>query len=99
MTYSELQQALQLLGLGKRATLKEIKASYRKLAKRYHPDSSNSVEIEKIQMLNAAYRILLDYVAEYRFSFAEDEFYIQNPKERLWEQFEGFMWWEKKKQS
>ncbi len=37
--------------------------------------------------MNAAYKVLLDHASEYCFSFAEDEFYKQNPEERLRRQF------------
>ena len=94
MTYAELQEAVQVLGLGKRASLKEIKSRYRQRAKRHHPDTAATEELATIRRLNEAYRILQDYGVEYRFSFAEDEFYEQNPRERLWRQFEGFMWWD-----
>jgi len=40
-----------------------------------------------IRKVNSAYRVLLDYVTEYRFSFAEDEFYEQNPETWIWLQF------------
>jgi len=93
MTYADLQQALLIFGLGERATLKDIKSRYRTLAKRYHPDTSTSEEADAMRKVNAAYRIIQAYIAEYRFSFAEDEFYEQNPEERLYKQFEGFMWW------
>lgn len=93
MTYADLQQALLIFGLGERATLKDIKSRYRNLAKRYHPDTSTSEEADAMRKVNAAYRIIQAYIAEYRFSFAEDEFYEQNPEERLYKQFEGFMWW------
>ena len=93
MTYADLQQALLIFGLGERATLKDIKSRYRNLAKRYHPDTSTLEEADAMRKVNAANRIIQAYIAEYRFSFAEDEFYEQNPEERLYKQFEGFMWW------
>jgi hypothetical protein len=40
-----------------------------------------------MQKINAAYRVLLDYLAGYRYSFAEEEFYEQQPEERLRQQF------------
>ena len=87
MTYADLQEALRILGLGERATLKEIKARHRKLVKRHHPDVSNSDDSETIRQVNASYLVLLDYVSSYRFSFIEEEFYEQNPEERLRGQF------------
>ena len=49
-----------------------------------------------IRKVNAAYRIVLDYVSEYRFSFAEQEFYDQNPEERIWRQFADDPLWGKR---
>jgi len=90
MTYADLQEALLVLGFGERATLREIKARHRELVKRHHPDVGDTTEPEVIRQINAAYRVILDYVAEYRFSFAEDEFYEQNPEERFRQQFSDF---------
>jgi hypothetical protein len=42
MTYQELQDALGLFGLGERATLKQIKARHRVLAKMLHPDRNST---------------------------------------------------------
>ena len=41
--FEEIDKARRLLGLGDRATLKEIKQAYRKMAFRYHPDSGGRV--------------------------------------------------------
>jgi len=96
MTFVDLQEALQVLGLRERATLKEIKERHRKLVKRYHPDTGNENDPENIREVNAAYRVILDYVAEYRFSFSEDEFYTQNPEENLRRQFMDDPLWGKR---
>lgn len=96
MNYAELQSAVKLFGLGERASLKEIKSRHRMLVKRHHPDTDGTGDDEMIRKINAAYRMLSDYVASYRFSFAEDEFYEQNPEERLWHQFMDTPMWGKK---
>jgi DnaJ-class molecular chaperone len=90
MTYADLQEALHVLGLGERASMKDIKARHRALVKRHHPDAGAMSAPDVIRQINAAYRILSDYVTEYRFSFAEDEFYEQNPEERFRQQFMDF---------
>lgn len=90
MTYADLQEALRILGLEERTTLREIKARHRELVKRHHPDAGNMSEPDTIRKINAAYRIVMDYITEYRFSFAESEFYEQNPEERLRHQFTDF---------
>lgn len=95
MTYADLLEALRVLGLRERCSLKEIKACHRELVKRYHPDRGVANDQEIIREVNAAYRVLLDYVSEYRFSFAEEEFYEQNPDERLRRQFLDTALWEK----
>lgn len=87
MTYTELTDALVVLGLGERATLKDIKARHRELVKRHHPDAGNSGDPDAIRKVNAAYRVLQDYLTEYQFSFAEEEFYEQNAEERIRHQF------------
>jgi DnaJ-class molecular chaperone len=95
MTYADLQNALQILGLEERASLKEIKARHREMVKRYHPDTCNASDSEMIRNINDAYRIAYDYVSAYRFSFAEDEFYEQNPEERIRLQFSDDPLWGK----
>lgn len=96
MTYAYFLEALQVLNLRERATLKEIKGRHRKLVKRYHPDAGNTDDQETIRKVNAAYKVLLDYVAEYSFSLGEEEFYIQNPEENLRRQFMDVPLWGKR---
>lgn len=95
MTYFDLQEALRVLGLGERATLKEIKARHRELVKRHHPDTGATGDPDKIRQVNSAYKIITDYVSGYRFLFAEDEFYEQNPEARIWMQFADVPAWRK----
>ena len=95
MTYYDLQEALRVLGLGERATLKEIKTRHRELVKRYHPDTGAMDDPDTIRQVNAAYKILRDYVSGYRFSFAENEFYEQNSDARIWMQFADDPLWGK----
>ncbi len=84
---------MHLFGLSERATLKEIKARYRKLVKQYHPDAGNTKNQEMIRKVNEANRILLDYVQSYRYSFTEEEFCEQHPEERIRRQFKDDPLW------
>lgn len=87
MTYRELQEAVALFGLGERATLKQIKARHRDLAKACHPDRGAAADAQVMQQVNAAYKTLLAYCSDYRFCFGEEEFLEQQPEERLRRQF------------
>ena len=96
MTYADLKEALLVMDLGERVTLKEIKTRHKELVKRHHPDTGNTDEPDMIRKVNAAYQVVLDYVAAYRFSFTKEEFYEQNPEERLRQQFADDPVWGKK---
>lgn len=105
MNYQDLQQALEIFGLGERATLAEIKSRHRQLVKRHHPDgqtaatgrqsASNPADQREIRRVNHAYRLLLAYTGNYSFSFSEEEFYRQNPEEGLQRQFGNDPLWGK----
>jgi DnaJ-class molecular chaperone len=75
--FKKIEEARKLLGLSEAATLKEIKTAYRTLAHRYHPDKhSNSVSEETtatMKRLNWAYKLLMDYCDNYKYSFSEED--------------------------
>ncbi|RMD71747.1 MAG: J domain-containing protein, partial [Cyanobacteria bacterium J149] len=51
----------EILEIKHNASAQEIKQAYRRLAKKFHPDSqNNNADHEKIVSLNAAYEILSD---------------------------------------
>lgn len=87
MIYGELQDALTVFALGERATLKQIKARHRELARACHPDQGATADAQAMQRVNAAYKTLIDYCSNYRFCFSEGEFLEQQPEERLRRQF------------
>ena len=95
MTYPDLQEACRIYGLGERATLREIKERHRQLVRQHHPDAGGGCDPGAIRQINAAHRILSEYVNNYRFSFSEAEFLEQNPDERLRRQFMNDPLWGK----
>lgn len=96
MTYVELTAALGVFGFSERdqLTMAQVKRRHRELVKSSHPDltgetSAHSLDIRRI---NAAASVLQAYLRSYRFNFSEDEFYRQNPDERLRVQFGSDPW-------
>ncbi|GAB4473719.1 MAG: J domain-containing protein [Elainellaceae cyanobacterium] len=59
-----LSECYRILGLRSSATYEEIKSSYRRLARRYHPDLNpgSAQQAEQFIQVNAAYRQLMDLV-------------------------------------
>ena len=84
----EIDQARRLLGLGELASIAEIKTAYRNLCKQWHPDAleDDASGSAKIKDINAAYRLLLDYCENYRFSFSPEEI----------ESFDPEKWWSRR---
>ena len=87
MTFEELQSARHILGLADDATFREIKERHRELVKRHHPDTGNEPHEATIRAVNAAYRLIEEYLSNYRISFRESDFYEQSPEERIRQQF------------
>ena len=85
--WAEIKAAAELLNLGEKATLAEIKKAYRRLSRKYHPDvqKNSGSDTKKIAMheLSDAYQTLIRYCAEYRFPLIPGED----------EELEGQDWW------
>jgi DnaJ-class molecular chaperone len=82
--FDEIEEARNLLGLGETASLKEIKKAYRTLAHHHHPDKlggGNSTESEAMKRLNRAYKLLMDYINEYKYSFKAEDVAGAYPRE------------------
>jgi len=78
MDYKEIQKARGILRLPSKATLEEIKAAFRKLSFRHHPDrqspSGRGPGAAKMREIIRARDTLLKYLASYRYFFSEEEF-------------------------
>ncbi len=69
--WQKIEAAKELLGLGDKGTLAEIKDAYRRMSKIYHPDLAGEEQVRegqvKMHEITEAYRILLCYCENYRF--------------------------------
>jgi len=76
--FEEFENALETLGIVTRFSLSDLKNRYQKLSKEYHPDMPNG-NVEKFREINEAYKLLQNYLQEYRFGVNEEDFYQQKP--------------------
>lgn len=51
-------EALSILGLGRKFTQDEAKQAYRKLARKYHPDIAGTQYNQKFAQINEAYELI-----------------------------------------
>jgi preprotein translocase subunit Sec63 len=89
--FKEINEARKLLELDERATMDEIKSNYRRLLRRWHPDKCDGDVVQCKEMTKKivdAYRIILAYCSQYRFSFAKEEVNNYLSGEEWW--FERF---------
>ena len=87
MKFETINQARMLLELPESATIDQIKNNYRTLIKQWHPDHCNDSPErckEMAQKITKAYRIILDYCANYRYSFRKEEVDKYLSEEEWW---------------
>ena len=74
--YQEITEARKLLELPETATMEEIKAQFRELMNRWHPDKCNE-DTERCKEMSrkiiAAYEIIVEYCKHYNYSFTKKE--------------------------
>lgn len=90
-SYEKIIKAKTLLGLRDTASLGEIKARYRNLMQKWHPDRHQDNVNQATQMsaqINEAYTLILEYCNNYEYRFDEEflESQTLSPQE----------WWNKK---
>jgi len=73
----KIEIALEVLQLPKLISKKNLKDQYYFLAKKNHPDIGGSSE--RMETLNHAYKLLLKYIEEFRYSFDDEEISKQFP--------------------
>jgi len=73
----QINDALDILELPKLITKADLKKQYRHLSKKNHPDLGG--DEEKQEQLNYAYKFLMKYIEEFRYTFDEKEVSIQFP--------------------
>ena len=75
-TYQKITAARKILELPEQATLAEIKTRYRKLIRQWHPDHYPDDQERCKEMsttIIAAYRTIVKFCEQYRFSFRQEE--------------------------
>jgi DnaJ-class molecular chaperone len=97
--YQKITESREVLNLSESATMQEIKANYRALLGKWHPDKSaedKDLSNEMTRRVIAAYQTIVAYCKQYRFSFSEEEVkkYI-SPEEWWFERFGNDPLWGK----
>jgi DnaJ-class molecular chaperone len=86
--YDEITKARQILGLYEFATLKDIKNQYKELLREWHPDLSKEKEEisrEKTIEIIDAFKTIMDYCENYKFSFSKEEIEKYVSPDEFWE--------------
>lgn len=72
--YNDIEQAANLLELGDRASLQQIKNAYRKLMQKWHPDHCNEDKTlcnEMTRKIQEAYKLLIAFCYNYKIPLSE----------------------------
>jgi len=74
----KIEESLEILDLPKLITKEDIKKQYHFLSKKHHPDLGG--DLQKMERINDAYRTLMKYVEEFRYTFNSEEICKQFPE-------------------
>jgi DnaJ-class molecular chaperone len=92
MKYQDIVDAKDLLNLPERASMEEIKSSYRKLLSQWHPDRCSEEDSGKCNEMTKkiieAYKTVIIYCNQYKYSFSKEEIKKYLSDEDWW--FERF---------
>jgi len=97
--FSQIDKARKILELGEFATSEEIDKSYRRLAKKFHPDRCpppQKKECEsRFKEITFSYRLLKEYISSYRYSFKEEDVRRNSFSPQAYEHLKKFYdgWW------
>lgn len=100
--WQAIEKARELLKLGDKATLGEMKRAYHRMCKRYHPDKTAETDKngEIMYRLTEAYDLLMRYTKEYRFPLSPGEHDIYDAEDWWMERFgEDPLWSRKQRKS
>jgi len=73
----KITEALNILNLPTFITKEDIKKQYYFLAKKNHPDIGG--DEDGMEKINRAYKLLITYIEEFRYTFDEEEIAKQYP--------------------
>ena len=77
-----------ILEIGRQSSSEEIRAAYRLLSKKWHPDLNPGKNVtQKMQDINEAYAILKDHAKKARYDIEYDNYYRAEGKQE-WEEKE-----------
>lgn len=79
--YEKFKNAVELFDVVYKADKNSIKKRYLELSKLHRSDTQNG-DTEKFQEINDAYKLLLEYIENYRFTLSKEEFEEQYPFSR-----------------
>ena len=92
--FTQIDAARKLLGLDEEASIEEIKEAFRNLSLQYHPDSCKEQDKkyceEMFKKVNQAKDIILNYCANYRYSFKENDVKKNTMDKELYEHLKRF---------
>ena len=97
--WQAIDQARELLKLGDKATLGEMKRAYHRMCKKYHPDGGTDIDPngEIMYRITAAYELLMRYTREYRFPLTPGEHDIYDAEDWWMDRFGQDPLWGKSK--